>query len=105
MFVKIEQGQNQLVKLRIFELSLHRTPVSSPVYTSLFLEEMLPVVGNVGEHRPQTPHVGRGCDVTTFSENLGGQEADSANIRVSVSEMLGARSRSHVGEERRDVCG
>ena len=43
--------------------------------------------GLSGSHRalysPETPHVGRGGDVTTFSENLRGQVTHSA-VRIGV---------------------
>ena len=48
-------------------------------------EEMLSVVGDVGEDSPQTPHVSRGADVRIISsEDLGSQVADSPTTRGRV---------------------
>ena len=85
VFVNMKQRLDQVMELRMLELSLDGTPDSSPSEDIHFgPEEMLPVVGNVGEDSPKTPHVSRGCDVTTFSENLGSQVADSSAIRGGV---------------------
>ena len=52
------------MELRMFEDSLGGTPASCPPEDIHFgPEEVLPVVSNVGEHSPETPHVGRGGDV------------------------------------------
>ena len=49
---------------RIFELSPHGTPVSLPSEDiTLRPEEMLPVIGDVGEDSPEAPHISRGGDV------------------------------------------
>ena len=80
VFVNTEEREDQGVKLGILELPLHGTPRSLPLeHVPLGPEEMLPVVSDVGEDRPQTPHVGRGVDVRIISsEDLRSQVADSS---------------------------
>ena len=64
VFVHNEERQDEVMKLRMFELSPHGTPDSSPaLHVPLRPEEMLPVVSDVGEDSPQTPHISRGGDV------------------------------------------
>ena len=77
VLVNTEQRQDKIVK-RIFALSLYRTPHSFPSENiPLRSEEMLPVVGDVGEDSSETPHVSRGGDVSVVSsQNLGSQVAD-----------------------------
>ena len=79
VFVNTEQREDEIVK-RIFELSLHGTPHSSPAeHVSLSPEEMLPVVSYVGEDSPKTPHISRGGDVRIISpQNLRCKIADCA---------------------------
>ena len=86
MLVHTEQGQDQGVELGELELSPHGTLLSRPPEHVLHSpEEMLPVVGDVGEDRPQTPHVSRGADVRIVSsEDLGSQVADSPTTRGGV---------------------
>ena len=85
VFVNTEQREDKIMK-RIFELPGHGTPFSSPVeHVLLSPEEMLPVVGDVGEDSSQTPHVSRGGDVRIISaEDLGSHVADSSNLRGGV---------------------
>ena len=55
VLVNTEERQDQGVEL---ELSLHGTLLSLPLqHVPRVPEEMLPVVGNVGEDSSQTPHV------------------------------------------------
>ena len=78
---------------RIFELPGHGTPFSSPVeHVLLSPEEMLPVVGDVGEDSSQTPHISRGADVRVISpQNLRGKIADSpTNLGGSVIHGAGS---------------
>ena len=85
VFVNTEERQDQGVELGIPELPLHGTLLSLPLEDVLLgPEEMLPVVGHVGEDSPETPHVSRGRNVITFSENLRGQVADCPTVRVGV---------------------
>ena len=86
MFVNTEQRQDEIVKLRISELSPHGTFGSSPVENiPLIPEEMLPVVSDVGEDSSKTPHIGRGGDVTIVSsENLRSQVADGFDLAIDL---------------------
>ena len=79
VFVNTEQREDEVMK-GILELPPHGSPAVSPVeHVPLSPEEMLPVVGDVGEDSPQTPHISRGGDVEIISsQNLRGQIADSA---------------------------
>ena len=81
VFVDTKERQDKIVK-RIFELSLHRTLVSSPVeHVPLRPEEMLPVVSDVDNESPQAPHIGRGGNMRIVSpQNLRSQVADSTNL-------------------------
>ena len=63
VLVKTEERQDQRVELGVLELSHHWTNLPSPIeHVQLVPEEMLPVVGDVGEDSSQTPHVSRGGD-------------------------------------------
>ena len=85
MLVHTEQGEDQLVELLVLELSPHGAPQRSPPeHVRLGPEEMLPVVGNVGDDSSQAPHVSRGGDVRISSEDLRGEIADSPTVRVGV---------------------
>ena len=85
VFVDTEQRQNQIMKLGMFEMSPHWTPRSSPLeHLRLGPEEVLPVVGDVGEESSETPHISRGGDVRISSEDLRGEIADGAAVRVGV---------------------
>ena len=80
VLVNTEERPDQGVELRVLELPLHGTLLSlPPEHVLLGPEEMLPVVGDVGEDSSQTPHVSRGGDVRIISENLGSQVADSSS--------------------------
>ena len=70
VFVNTEERQNQLVNLLILEFSLQWTLHILPAIDVLLrVEEMLPVVGDVGDDDSKTPHVRRGCDVAVISQN------------------------------------
>ena len=70
MLVNREERQNQGVELGILELPRHGTLLSLPLEDVLLgPEEMLPVVGDVGDDDSKTPHVRRGCDVAVISQN------------------------------------
>ena len=70
VFVKTEEGQDQLVNLVILEFSLQWTLHILPLIDVLLrVEEVLPVVGDVGDDGSQAPHVSRGGDVTVISQN------------------------------------
>ena len=70
VFVNTEEGQDQLVDLVILEFSLQWTLHILPAIDVLLgVEEMLPVVGDVGDDGSKTPHVSRGGDVTVISQN------------------------------------
>ena len=85
VFINTKQRSDQVVEPRILKLSLDGTPASSPSEDiHLSPKVVLPVVGNVGQHSPETPHISRGRDVTTFPENLRCQVADSPTHRVCV---------------------
>ena len=86
ILVSTEQLQDKIVELRVLELSPHGTLDSSPVEdVPLVPEEVLPVVGDVGEDSPEAPHVGRGGDVRVLPlEDLRGEVADGAPVRVGV---------------------
>ena len=83
VFVNTEERQDQGVELGILELPHDRTHLPSPIeHLQHVPEEMLPVVGDVGEDSSKTPHVSRGCDVGIIStEDLRSQVADSSNSR------------------------
>ena len=80
VFVDTEKREDEIMKLRVLELSLHGTPQSSPPeHVPLSPEEVLPVVGDVGEDSPETPHVSGGGDVGIISsKDLGRQIADGS---------------------------
>ena len=60
VLVGIEERLDQGVELGMFELPLHGTPRKNLPLEHVHSgpEEMLPVVGDVGEDSTQTPHVG-----------------------------------------------
>ena len=80
VLVNTEERQDQGVELGILELSLHGTLLSLPLeHVHSTPEEMMSVVGGVGDDGSHAPHVRRGGDVRVVSsENLRGQVADSA---------------------------
>ena len=86
VFVDTEKREDEIMELRVLELSLHGTPQSSPPeHVPLSPEEVLPVVNNVGEDSSETPHVSGGRDVGIISsEHLGRQIADGTTARVGV---------------------
>ena len=76
VFVNTQQRTDQGVKLRILELPICGAQKSCPAEDiPLRPEEMLPVVGDVGEDSSQAPHVRRGVRIVS-SQNLRSQVAD-----------------------------
>ena len=58
VLVNTEERPDQGVELRVLELPLHGTLLSlPPEHVLLGPEEMLPVVGDVGDDSSQTPHI------------------------------------------------
>ena len=86
VFVDTEKREDEIMELRVLELSLHGTPQSSPPeHVPLSPEEVLPVVGDVGEDSPKTPHVSGGGDVGIISpKDLGRQIADVHVVVLAV---------------------
>ena len=86
VLLNTEEFEDDIMELGVLEIPPHGTLDSSPGKdVPLGPEEMLPVIGNVGEDSAQTPHVSRGLDVRVVSsENLRGQVADGASVWVCV---------------------
>ena len=79
VFVDTEKREDEIMKLRVLELSLHGTPQSSPPeHVPLSPEEVLPVVSDEGEDSSEAPHISGGRDVGISSEDLGRQIADGS---------------------------
>ena len=81
-----EQFEDENVKFRVLERPLRGTLDSSPVEdVPLVPEEMLPVVGDVGEESPEAPHVARGGEVSVvWPEDLRGEVATGAPPSLGV---------------------
>ena len=78
--VHTEQVEDELMELRILELSPHGALDSPPAEdVPLSPEEVLSVVRDVDEDSSHAPHIGLGRDVRISLQSLWGQIADSSS--------------------------